>query len=64
MTASLMMAQKDAKRNTVSDGCQYVLISTDYGDMKVKLYQETPRHTANFVKLVKEGFFDGLLFQF
>lgn len=62
MTASLMMAQKDAKRNTVSDGCQYVLISTDYGDMKVKLYQETPRHTANFVKLVKEGFFDGLLF--
>ena len=62
MTASLLMAQKDAKQNTVSDGCQYVLISTDYGDMKVKLYQETPRHTANFVKLVKEGFFDGLLF--
>ncbi|MEZ4886779.1 MAG: peptidylprolyl isomerase [Chitinophagales bacterium] len=39
-----------------------VLISTDYGDMKVKLYNETPLHRDNFVKLAKEGFFDGTLF--
>ena len=61
-TMSLMMAQKNAGQSTVSDGCQYVLISTDYGDMKVKLYNETPLHRDNFVKLVKDGFYDGLLF--
>ena len=61
-TMSLMMAQKNAGQSTVSDGCQYVLISTDYGDVKVKLYNETPLHRDNFVKLVKDGFYDGLLF--
>ena len=30
--------------------------------MKVKLYNETPKHRDNFVKLVKEGFYDSLLF--
>ena len=39
-----------------------VIISTNYGDMKVKLYDETPLHRDNFIKLAKEGFFDGLLF--
>jgi len=39
-----------------------VLISTNFGDMKVKLYKETPLHRDNFVKLAKEGFFDGTLF--
>ena len=39
-----------------------VVISTDYGDMKIKLYDETPLHRDNFIKLAKEGFFDGLLF--
>lgn len=39
-----------------------VLISTDYGDMKVKLYNETPQHRDNFLKLAEQGFYDGLLF--
>lgn len=39
-----------------------VVISTVYGDMKVKLYNETPLHKANFIKLVTENFFDDLLF--
>lgn len=39
-----------------------VRISTEYGDMTIKLYNETPRHRDNFLKLVKEGFYDGLLF--
>ena len=37
-------------------------IHTDYGDMKGVLYNETPQHRDNFVKLAKSGFFDGLLF--
>ena len=39
-----------------------VLIETTYGDMKVKLYNETPNHRDNFVKLVKKGFYDSLKF--
>lgn len=39
-----------------------VLISTNFGDMKVKLYKETPLHRDNFVKLAKEGFYDGTIF--
>ena len=30
--------------------------------MKVELYNETPKHRDNFIKLAKEGFYDGLLF--
>ena len=39
-----------------------VLISTDLGDIKVKLYNETPLHRDNFLKLAGEGFYDGILF--
>jgi len=39
-----------------------VLISTDLGDIKVKLYDETPLHRDNFVKLASEGYYDGVLF--
>ena len=39
-----------------------VLISTEYGDIKIVLYNETPKHRDNFIKLVKEGFYDGTLF--
>ena len=38
------------------------VIHTDYGDMKGFLYNETPKHRDNFVKLVKAGFYDGTLF--
>lgn len=41
---------------------QLVVITTDMGDIKVRLYDETPVHRDNFIKLAKEGFFDGLLF--
>ena len=35
-----------------------VLISTSYGDVKVKLYNETPLHRDNFLELVKSGLLD------
>ena len=38
------------------------VIHTDYGDMTGMLYNETPLHRDNFVKLIKEGYFDDLLF--
>lgn len=39
-----------------------VMIETDFGSLKLKLYEETPRHKANFLKLVNAKFFDSLLF--
>jgi peptidyl-prolyl cis-trans isomerase B (cyclophilin B) len=38
------------------------VIHTDYGDMTGFLYNETPQHRDNFVKLSKSGFYDGTLF--
>ena len=40
-----------------------VIISTNYGDMTVMLYDETPRHAEYFLDLVKKGYFNGTLFQ-
>lgn len=39
-----------------------VLIQTSMGDVTVKLYNETPIHRDNFLKLVDEKFYDGILF--
>ena len=39
-----------------------VLIETDKGKIKVKLFDETPKHRDNFIKHVKEHLYDGLLF--
>lgn len=38
------------------------LIKTSYGDIRVQLYEETPIHRDNFIKLAKSGSFDGLVF--
>jgi len=48
-------SQKEKKQTKVS-------ISTTYGDMTLVLYNETPKHRDNFIKLVKDGFYDGTLF--
>jgi len=39
-----------------------VVIETDLGNMTFELYDSTPMHRDNFIKLAKEGFYDGLLF--
>ena len=39
-----------------------VRIKTSMGDIVVRLYDETPKHRDNFVKLAKESYFDGTLF--
>lgn len=39
-----------------------VKIQTMLGDIIVRLYDETPLHRDNFVKLAKEGYYDGTLF--
>ena len=59
------VAQSPKKKSVPVDSSKMermVLITTDYGNMKVKLYNATPKHRDNFVKLVKQGFYDSLLF--
>jgi peptidyl-prolyl cis-trans isomerase B (cyclophilin B) len=39
-----------------------VVFNTSVGDFKIKLYDETPLHKENFVKLVHQGYYNGILF--
>jgi peptidyl-prolyl cis-trans isomerase B (cyclophilin B) len=41
---------------------QYVRIKTAFGDCIIRLYNETPLHRDNFIKLAKKGFYNGTLF--
>ncbi|WP_082063745.1 peptidylprolyl isomerase [Draconibacterium sediminis] len=49
----------NAKQSNEQD---LVVISTDFGEIKLKLYDDTPEHKKNFLKLIDEGYYDGLLF--
>jgi len=50
--------KKYGKENTED----LILISTSFGDIKVKLFHNTPLHRANFIRLVKMGYFDTTFF--
>ena len=49
VTALLSLTTKKKEKETL------VLIKTSYGDIKIKLYNETPLHRDNFIKLVKDA---------
>ncbi len=53
-TSGLVLSQKNNET--------MVLIETTKGNIKIKLYNETPKHRDNFIKLVKEKYYDGILF--
>ena len=46
-------AQKQQEQETV------VVIETSMGTIKAKLYNDTPKHRDNFIKLVNEGWYNG-----
>ncbi|MFN3316830.1 MAG: peptidylprolyl isomerase [Raineya sp.] len=41
---------------------EIIFVKTSFGEMTFVLYDQTPKHKANFLKLVKEGFYNDLLF--
>jgi cyclophilin family peptidyl-prolyl cis-trans isomerase len=53
---------KPAPPKTAAVSGRLVEIKTDLGTMVVKLYDSTPLHRDNFIKLVKQKFYDSLLF--
>ncbi len=64
-----LTAKKGKKSNTMTKSIIIdppstclIEITTSYGVMTAKLYDVTPLHRDNFLKLAEEGFYDGLLF--
>ncbi len=55
MTTNTFAETEKSKKNLV-------LIETSMGNIKIELFDETPQHRDNFLKLVKEEFFNDLLF--
>lgn len=39
-----------------------VVIKTEYGDITMELFKNTPKHSENFMKLVEDDFYDSTLF--
>lgn len=54
--------QDSAQEQESEQDRQKVLISTTKGDIVIELFNETPLHRDNFIKLVQDGFYDGTLF--
>lgn len=54
-TSTSIMAQGENLRHEI-------LMETTSGNMRIMLYDETPLHRDNFLRLVREGFYDGCLF--
>jgi peptidyl-prolyl cis-trans isomerase B (cyclophilin B) len=59
--ATALMAQKDSVV-TKKDRKRDVLLQTSMGDITIRLSDSTPLHRDNFLKLVKTGYYDGVLF--
>src|SRR6185436_20507345 len=55
------IAQKDSTLKK-KDRRRDVLLQTSYGDITIRLSDSTPLHRDNFLKLVKVGFYDSVLF--
>lgn len=59
--SAIIACGQDADQD-VTKGTVRVRINTTMGDIVVRLYDATPIHRDNFVKLVREGYYDGTLF--
>lgn len=64
MACCLMACTGNQKKTTDMETGNETLVrlETTMGNITVKLYNETPKHRDNFIKLVKEGTYDSTLF--
>lgn len=56
------MTTTDTTNTTAASHDATVEFKTTEGDIVLRLYGDTPKHRDNFLKLVKDGYYDGLLF--
>lgn len=59
---TLSIAAASVGGSAATKGDVTVLMETSMGNVTMVLYGDTPRHLENFVKLVNEGYYDGVLF--
>ena len=59
---SLPLAAQEQSTSAIEDSCHEVLLQTSKGNILLRLYNETPLHRDNFMKLVRSGYYDGNLF--
>ena len=55
-------AAEQTSQNNNTQKMTKVLLKTTFGDITIALYDDTPQHKENFIKLVNDKFYDGLLF--
>jgi len=55
-------SQANAATQAKTEKMTKVELETTYGKIVVALYNETPQHRDNFIKLVESGYYDGVLF--
>lgn len=60
-TISASYAQAPKAQNSAQKQTR-ILIETEFGNMTAVLYNETPQHRDNFLKLVKQGWYNGSIF--
>lgn len=58
----IMTSQLTSEAPVIEKGDALVDIKTSVGDIRVRLFGDTPAHRDNFLKLVKEKYYDGVLF--
>ena len=56
LVPTLLLAQNRKKKDYI------VTLTTSFGPMRLVLYDQTPKHKENFIKLVNQKFYDSLLF--
>ena len=61
MNLSAQTANEDSL--TADTTLHQVMLETTMGNIKLALYNDTPKHRDNFLKLVNEGYYNGCIFQ-
>ena len=62
LTACSAGSKKQTNHHMENEKRTLVKLETTMGNITVALYNETPKHRDNFIKLVKEGVYDSTLF--
>ena len=61
-TTNVEQQNNDNSMNAKAENRTKVLMNTSLGEIVIELYDETPKHRDNFLKLVRDGYYNGVLF--
>lgn len=59
---ALPLLAHSQKKQKITGTDKVITVSTEFGEMIILLYDKTPRHKENFIKLASEGFYNGTTF--